>query len=182
MTQARDGQRHLRWRVDEIAQVRGIPNVIALAALLDRPRQSLYTIWRGESKVISVDMLAALYDGLGVEPGGWFRWSETPPAGVQAPGVTGTRFLVWAIAAQIAERGLDPTDVGYAAHLVPNAFRPILLGQSRFVFLDTLGGLARALSLDLSPLFDWTTVTTTARVPTNGTALTRALAAHPTRR
>jgi DNA-binding Xre family transcriptional regulator len=131
----------LRWRLAEHAQSRGIETVRALSFAAHVSRQSLYPIWNGTAKSISIEMLGRLCQTMAAEPGDWFRWQNDE--------------LVWNIQPLAAARGLTMQDLVWSAEILPHALTLIWRGAQQFVFVATLAKLARALGLETGDLFAW---------------------------
>jgi DNA-binding Xre family transcriptional regulator len=131
----------LRWRLAAYAQSRSIETVRALSFAARINRQSLYPMWDGVAKSVSVDMLERLCATLDADPGGWFQWEG------------GT--LAWTIRAAAEGRGIDMPTLGWASAILPGSLTPIWRGVQQFVFVETLAKLARALDLHVGDLFEW---------------------------
>jgi DNA-binding Xre family transcriptional regulator len=131
----------LRWRLAEHAQSRGIATVRTLSFVLRGNRQSLYPIWGGTAKSISVAMLARLCATLDADPGGWFHREG------------GT--LMWTIRAAAEAQGMDMPTLGWESAILPGSLTPIWRGVQQFVFVETLAKIARALDLQVGDLFEW---------------------------
>jgi hypothetical protein len=156
-------QARLRWKVQEVAKARGIDTVKDLSFTIRRQRTGLYKYWDGTVESVSLQMIAALAAGLNVPPGDWFRWEKARnvPEGMAQGWLREETVqpdddvLVWQVQNIIEQRKLDPDTIMYDAHILPHSFRPILAGTPKMIFLTTLGGLARALTLDIGGLFVW---------------------------
>jgi DNA-binding Xre family transcriptional regulator len=131
----------LRWRVAEHAQTRGIASVRDLSFAMRANRQSLYPIWQGRSKSISLVMLGRLCQTLAADPGCWFRWHNDE--------------LVWDIQAVTEAKGMTMQDLVWAAGILPNSLVSIWHDKQQFVSIETLNKLARALNLATGDLFEW---------------------------
>jgi DNA-binding Xre family transcriptional regulator len=131
----------LHWRLAAYAQSRGIATVRALSFAAHINRQSVYPIWSGAAKSISVDMLERLCATLDADPGGWFHREG------------GT--LRWTIRAAAEAQGMDMPTLGWASAILPGSLTPIWRGAQQFVFIETLARLARALELHVGDLFAW---------------------------
>jgi DNA-binding Xre family transcriptional regulator len=131
----------LCWHVAEHAQSRGITSVRELSFAMHTNRQSLYPIWQGRAKSISLAILGRLYQTLASEPGGWFRWDGDD--------------LVWNIREVAEAHGLNMQHLVWASAIFPHSLMPIWRGVQQFVFVETLSKLARALDLDPGDLFEW---------------------------
>jgi DNA-binding Xre family transcriptional regulator len=136
----------LRWRLAAYAQSRGIETVRALSFVAHTNRQSVYPIWNGTAKSISVEMFERLSATLGADPGGWFRWEGST--------------LRWTIRAAAEARGIDMLSLVWASTILPQSLMTIWRGAQQFVFVETLAKLARALDLPVGDLFTWTEETT----------------------
>jgi DNA-binding Xre family transcriptional regulator len=131
----------LRWRLAEYAQARGIETVRALSFAARINRQSVYPIWNGRAKSVSVEMLERLCATLDADPGGWFHREG------------GT--LNWNIRAAAEAHGMDMVTLGWSAEILPHSLTPIWRGAQQFVFIETLAKLARTLDLGTGDLFVW---------------------------
>ncbi|HEU5101436.1 MAG TPA: helix-turn-helix transcriptional regulator [Roseiflexaceae bacterium] len=131
----------LRWHLAAFAQSHGLASVREVSFATHVGRQSLYPIWNGIAKSVSVDMLERLCAALEADPGDWFRWE-------------GDR-LHWAIQAAAQARGLDLPSLSWSAEILPQSLTPIWRGTQQFVFVETLAKLARALDLRVGNLFEW---------------------------
>ena len=104
-------------------------------------RQSLYPIWNGTAKSISIEMLERLCVTLGADPGGLFRWHRDE--------------LFWNVQHLAETRNMALRDLVWSAEILPHSLTPIWQGLQQFVSLETLAKLARALDLDTGDLFAW---------------------------
>ena len=134
----------LRWRLAEHAQARGIETIRALSFTAHINRQSVYPIWNGRAKSVSVEMLERLCTTLEADPGGWFHREG------------GT--LNWNIRAAAETHGMDMVTLGWSAEILPHSLTPIWRGAQQFVFVETLAKLARTLNLGTGDLFAWEAV------------------------
>jgi DNA-binding Xre family transcriptional regulator len=131
----------LHWRLAAFAQSHGLSSVREVSFATHVGRQSLYPIWNGTAKSVSVDMLERLCVALEADPGGWFHWE-------------GDR-LRWAIQATAEARGMDLPSLSWSAEILPQSLTPIWRGAQQFIFIATLARLARALDLHVGDLFEW---------------------------
>jgi DNA-binding Xre family transcriptional regulator len=136
----------LRWRLAEYAKSRGHSSVREVSFATHINRQSLYPIWNDTAKSVSVEMLERLGIGLGADVGGWFRWEDS--------------MLIWTVRAAAEARGVDMPTLGWSAEILPHSLATIWRGAQQFVFVETLGKLARALDLRVGDLFEWQAVRT----------------------
>lgn len=132
----------LDWHVAEHAQAIGISSVRELSFAMHTNRQSLYPIWQGRAKSISLAMLGRLCQTLGAEPGGWFRWDGDD--------------LVWNVREVAEGQGMSMQELVWASEILPHSLTLIWRGTQQFVFVETLQKLARALDLHVGELFVWT--------------------------
>jgi DNA-binding Xre family transcriptional regulator len=131
----------LQWRLAAFAQSRDLSSVREVSFATRVGRQSLYPIWNGTAKSVSVDMLERLCAALEADPGGWFhREGDT---------------LMWAIRAAAERCGIDMPTLSWSAEILPQSLTPIWRGTQQFVFIETLAKLARALDLHVGELFEW---------------------------
>jgi DNA-binding Xre family transcriptional regulator len=86
-------------------------------------------------------MLGRICEALDAQPGQWFR----------RDGDT----LVWNIRDVAEGQGMTMNDLIWTAAILPPSLVLIWRGAQQFVFLETLGKLARALGLDIGDLFEW---------------------------
>jgi DNA-binding Xre family transcriptional regulator len=131
----------LRWRLAAFAEARGLGSVRAVSFATHVGRQSLYPIWNGTAKSVSIDMLERLCTALEAAPGDWFYWE-------------GGR-MHWAIQSAAEVRGLDLSSLSWSAEILPQSLTPIWRGTQQFVFIEKLAKLARALDLHVGDLFEW---------------------------
>lgn len=135
----------LVWAVQELALAQGLSSVRELSFAARIPRQSLYPIWQGKSKSVSLDMLETLAKALNAQPGEWFRWE----------GAEATRSMVWNIRDVAEARSITHSELVWLAGILPNGLAPIWRGEAKSVFVTTLTRLANALNLDIGDLFRW---------------------------
>jgi DNA-binding Xre family transcriptional regulator len=135
----------LRWNVQTLAITRGLSSVRELSFVTRKPRQSLYGVWMGQAKTVSLEMLTALAKGLDVDAGAWFGWESSGEG----------RQLVWDIERQRRMRGMSVEELSFTARILPASLDSILDGTAQFVFLTTLVKLAKALDLNIGELFAW---------------------------
>jgi len=137
-----DGKR-LYWRLRQLATQRGHEGVRELSFASQINRSTLYPIWQGKAKGISLRILGTLCQTLDAHPGGWFRWEGDE--------------LVWNVKEVAAAKGMTRQQLVWSAEILPHSLAPIWRGEQQFVFVDTLEKLARALELDVGDLFAWMT-------------------------
>jgi DNA-binding Xre family transcriptional regulator len=133
----------LRWVVKERALVCGFASVRELSFAARVPRQSLHPIWMGVSKNVSLDMLGILAKTLDANLGEWFRWDG--------------EILRWRIQEATEAKGFTLSDLSWAAAILPQGLGSMWHDTQKFVFVETLARLARALDLDVGDLFTWQT-------------------------
>lgn len=63
----------IKLLVKEVAEREGIRNALDLAKRADLHYQTVYSIWRGESKQIGLETIEKLCRALGVRPGQLFQ-------------------------------------------------------------------------------------------------------------
>jgi DNA-binding Xre family transcriptional regulator len=131
----------LHWQIQQVARAHDLASVRELAFHTQINRQSLYPIWNGISKSVSLAMLARLSATLEADPGGWFRRQGND--------------LIWNVRSVAESTGLTMQDVVWRAEILPHSLAAIWRGEQQFVSVITLEKLARALSLDTGDLFEW---------------------------
>lgn len=122
----------LRWAVRERAIAREITSVRLLAFATRTSRQNLYSIWERRGRSVSLAMLARLCHVLDANAGDWFCWQEDE--------------LVWNVRAIAEEVGIPRDELIWRAQILRQSLMLIWDDRQKFVFLDTLARLARALT------------------------------------
>jgi DNA-binding Xre family transcriptional regulator len=97
----------------------------------------------GVSKNVSLDMLGILAKTLDANLGEWFRWDG--------------EILRWRIQEATEAKGFTLSDLSWAAAILPQGLGSMWHDTQKFVFVETLARLARALDLDVGDLFTWQT-------------------------
>lgn len=129
----------LAWNIQSHALAHGLTSVSKLAAWLNKPRASLYGLWRGSQVNISVATLEHLAKRLGptpaawLRPGDWFRWDSDGR-------------LTWQVKNVAEEVGLDAAQLAFRSGLYSQQLSLFWHGnKGKYVFVETLARLAIAL-------------------------------------
>jgi transcriptional regulator with XRE-family HTH domain len=129
----------LAWNIQSHALGHGLTSVSKLAAWLNKPRASLYGLWRGTQVNVSVATLEHLAKRLGptptawLQPGDWFRWDSDGR-------------LIWQVKTVAEQVGLNASQLAFTSGLYAQQVSLYWHGNNgKFVFVETLARLASAL-------------------------------------